>query len=1107
MAPTAPLHAVTLALALWATAARAQSIFNIADGDVVTCSGAMVDSGGEGGPGYGNNEQVTATICPDQPGDAISLNTVIFDLNAAGSAPGDVLNIYDGPTTNDPLLGTWTSGQPPGIVTASYGNPTGCLTIEFVSNEVGTGAFAFAITCFVPCEPPVASAVMSEPSPALVCQGDTVQFDGSASTAPAGFSVTQWTWDFGDGTIDSTSGHIVSHVFPDPPGGHVVHLMVEDDNGCVNTNSVELEVRTSTTPVFSGLDNETLCVGESVTLDADAQAVTWTGQPVVDFGNGMALPDEQGVVFTSSVTMSVFAIGQTMTSVNDIPSVCFEMEHSFIGDFVLQLISPTGQTITFHQQGGGGTYLGEPVDDDSQPNAVGTCYQYCFSPTATNGTWVENAGGTLPAGTYESLQPFTNLLGSQLNGTWTISLTDLWGSDNGFICSWWIEFDPALLPDVTAYTPVLDLTDPDSTGWSGDDLTVNPSDPTQATFTPTASGQEVLTFSVTDNFGCTYDTTLTVTVTPAATVEATSIPPAECGDPWQLNAALQQPVPQGPVTYYWTPTTGLSNSISPYPFATPDEDTWYVITAFPAGHPLCGTTDSIFVNGLTWLENDSIVTDAICHGDGTGSIQVVTTGNGGPWNYTWMNAGGTVVQTTMNANGDSYSGDGGTWTVIVAEGANGNNCSDTLQAEIMEPSAVEMVSLSDDTLICRTGTATLMATATGGTGAHTIHWSDGATGSAHAVGPLNTASWSAWATDENGCVSDTLEVEVAVNPPLALTLPDSVITCFDLATPLIPDTVYGGDGAYQFAWAGGDFSPDPAYSAAWQDTIVVCVTVTDGCETPDVTGCIVVAVKQIPDLVLTADTTEGCDAFFVIFNVQDTTGAATVTWNFGDGTVVDGPPAPVGHTYMDPGIFDVELTAHWPNGCDDDSTFTDMIIVAAVPDAQFTWSPSPASTLDPTVQFTEQAGPYAVEWWWDFAGLDTASGPTTEFVFPNDLGGRYPVQLVVANYLGCTDTVVRTIEVMDEFLVFIPSAFTPDGDGVNEQLFVLGDDISTEDFHLMIFDRWGEMIFATEDRSIGWDGTYGGRPVPDGSYNWKLKATSLWTGISHDLSGHVNVLR
>lgn len=1101
------LRLVVAMLACWTTAGHAQNIFNIANGDVVSCSGAMVDSGGEGGPGYGNNEQFTATICPDQPGDAISLNTVIFNLNASGTAPGDELSIYDGATTGDPLIGTWTSGDSPGIITASFGNPTGCLTISFTSNETGTGAFAFSITCFVPCEPPVASAIMSEPSPALICQGEAVQFDGSGSTAPAGFNVIQWTWDFGDGVIDSTSGPVISHVFPDPASGHVVHLMVEDDNGCVNTNSVELEVRVSTTPTFSGMDDQTICVGETAALDADAQAVTWSGQPVVDFGDGLALPDELGVVFTSSITMSAFQVGQTLTDVNDIVSVCIDMEHSFMGDFVLQLTSPTGETMVFHQQGGGGTYLGIPVDDESQPNAVGTCYTYCFSPTATNGTWVDNAGGTLPAGTYESLQPFSNLLGSQLNGTWTVSFTDLFGLDNGFICSWWIEFNPALLPDVTAYTPVLDINDPDSSGWSGAVLTTNPLDPSQATFAPTTSGPQTLTYSVTDNFGCTYDTTLTVNVNPAANVEATATPPEECGDPWQLNAALQQPIPQGPVTYYWTPTTGLNNSISPYPFASPDQDTWYVITAFPSGHPLCGTTDSVLVNGLTWLENDSIVTDAICHGDGTGHIQVVTTGNGGPWNYSWMNAGGTVVQTTMGANGDNFSGAGGTWTVVVSEGANGNNCSDTLQAVILEPSAVEMVSLSDDTLICRTGTATLVADVTGGTGSHTVHWSDGATGATHAVGPLGTTTWEVWATDSSGCMSDTLEVEVAVRPPLGLSVPDTVVTCFEQTTLLMPDTVFGGDGAYQYAWAGGTFTPDPGYTAAWQDTTLVCLTVTDGCETPDVTRCVLVAVKQIPDLVLTADTTEGCDPFFVIFNVQDTTGGATVTWNFGDGTVVNGPPAPVGHTYMDPGVFDVKVTAHWPNGCDDDSTFSDMIIVAAVPDAQFTWSPNPASTLDPTVHFAEQARPYAVMWSWDLAGLDTAMSPDPVFVFPNDVGGHYPVQLVVANYLGCTDTIVRTIEVMDEFLVFVPTAFTPDGDGVNEQLFVLGDDIDTQAFVLNIFNRWGQMVFSTEDRSIGWDGTFGGKPVPDGVYNWKLEARSLWTGISHKLSGHVSVLR
>jgi gliding motility-associated-like protein len=1099
----------TLSIMAWCSIASAQ-IFSIADGDVVTCGGAMVDSGGEGGPGYSDNDSYTATICPDQPGEAISLNTVIFDLSNAGTSPIDVLNVYDGPTTSDPLLGSYTSGDAPGVITASFGNPTGCLTIEFNSNETGTGAFAFALSCFVPCQPPTAVAVMAEPSPAHICQGEEVQFDASGSFAAVGQNVVQYTWLFGDGTADSTSGAIVSHVFPEPPGEHIIQLMIEDDNDCVNTNSVELQVLVSTTPLITGMDNETLCVGESVQLDADAQAVTWTGQPNVDFGEGILLPDELGVVFSSEISMNQFTPGQTMTSLGDILEVCFEMEHSYMGDFVLQLTSPTGETIIFHQQGGGATYLGEPVDDESQPNAIGTCYQYCFSPTATNGTWVDNANYAeipLPPGDYESIQPFTNLLGSQLNGTWTISFTDLFGIDNGYICSWWIDFDPSLLPDVTVYTPVLDMTDPDSTNWSGSGLVVDPADPTQATFTPTTSGNEVFTFTVTDNFGCSYDTTLTVMVTPAAIVEATAIPPEECGDPYQLNAALQPPIPTGPVVYQWTPSTDLSNTTIPYPFATPAQDIWYTVTVFPAGHPLCGSTDSIFVQELTHLENDSLVTDAICHDDGTGSIQVITSGNGGPWNYTWTDAGDNIVQTTNSANGDTFFGTGGTYSVVITEDVNGNNCSDTLQATILEPSAVDMLSLSDDTTICRTGTATLIATAQGGTGSLIAHWNDAFTGWARSVSPLNATDYSVWATDSSGCLSDTLSVDVSVNPPIGLYTPDTIVTCPDLDTPLLPDTVFGGDGAYAYSWAGGPFQSEPEYVVNLTDSALIYITVTDGCETPDVTHAIHVSVKPIPDLVLEADTLLGCDPFAVIFSVRDTTEAATVDWDFGDGIVIPGPPESVGHTYPDPGIYDVSVTVHWPNGCDDDTTVTDMITVAAVPDAQFTWSPVPASTLDPTVEFVEQAGPYAVSWIWDFAGLDTAHGPEVEYTFPNVFGDLYPVQLVVANYLGCTDTVTRMIEVMDEFLVFIPTAFTPNNDGINELLFVQGDDIDTKDFLLAVFDRWGEKIFETTDRGEGWDGSFGGSPVQDGVYSWRLNARSFYTGRPHKLMGHVVVVR
>ena len=1089
------------------TSSQAQ-IFNMADGDVVTCGGAIVDGGGEGGIGYSDNDSYTATICPDIPGEAISLNTVIFDLSNAGTAPLDVLNIYDGPTTSDPLIGSFSSGDNLGVITASFGNPTGCLTLEFAANGTGTGGFAFALSCFVPCQPPVAIAIMDEPAPALICQGEEVQFDASASFAAPGYNVVQYTWSFGDGTLDSTSGPQVSHIFPDPPGEHLVQLMIEDDNGCVNSNSVELQIFVSTTPEFTGMDNQTMCVGETLALDASASAVTWSGLPAVDFGDGFPLPDETGQVFTSEIAINQFAPGQVVTSVDDILSVCVEMEHSFMGDFVLQLTSPTGEVIILHQQGGGSTNLGEPVEDENQPNAFGICYEYCFSPTATNGTWLDNADyTTLPAGTYESLQPFTNLLGSQMNGNWTISFADLWEADNGFMCSWWIDFDPSLLPDLTVYTPVLDLTHPDSAYWSGDDVVINSSDPTQATFTPTTNGTEVLTFTVTDNFGCSYDTTLTVTVAPAAIVEAAAIQSEECGDPYQMNAALLTPVPTGPVVYQWSPSTDLSNTTIPYPIATPQQDIWYTVTVFPAGHPMCGSSDSIFVEELTYLENDSLVTNAICQGDGSGSIQVITTGNGGPWDYAWINADGNVLQNTISANGDEFSGAGGTYTVVISEGVYGNNCLDSLAAEIFEPAAVVMLSLSDDTTICFTGTATLIAAAQGGTGVLVAHWNNGSTGWNHAVSPLSDTEYAAWATDSSGCISDTLTVEVSVNDPLSFFTPDTVVTCPDLETPLVPDTVYGGDGDYAFSWDGGPFLADPLFTVNLTDSVTIYVTVTDGCETPDVTHATRVSVKPIPELVLTADTALGCDSFAVIFNVRDTTDAATVDWDFGDGIVIPGPPESVGHTYPDPGIFTVSATVHWPNGCDNDTTETDMITVAAVPDAQFTWSPDPTSTLDPTVKFVEQAGPYAVSWVWYFAGADTAHGPEVAYTFPNIFVGLYPVELVAANYLGCADTVVRMIEVMDEFLVFIPTAFTPNADGINDALFVLGDDIDTKDFLLMVFDRWGEKIFETTDRSDGWDGSIGGSPVQHGTYSWLLNTRSFYTGRPHKMMGHVVVVR
>ena len=536
------LSAIAVAMSFGSAVAQE---YYMSQPSVTACQGAFLDSNGNGGP-YGDNENFTTVICPDGSGPAISLQWVIFNLSSAGISPNDQMSIYDGDNTGAPLLGTWMAGDSPGIVSASFGNPTGCLTVVFTSNSTGTGDFAANITCFQPCEPPTASATFGSAIPLLACQDEVITFNASASTAAAGFNVVEYIWDFADGSMDSTSGAIVTHSFSDP-AEYVVQVTVIDDNDCASTNLVDLQVLISTTPLFTGTTGDTtICQGQSLTLVSDPTAVTWSALPESNLGDGIFLPDLQGVPFNTSITFTNFSPGQTLTDPNDLLSVCASMEHSYMGDLVIQITCPNGQTTVFHEQGGGGTYIGIPVDDESE--TPGTCWEYCWSPTATNGTWVDNAGGTIPAGTYESVQPFSNLIGCPLNGQWTFTITDLFAIDNGYICDWSITFNPDLFPSLTVYTPVLGQT-ADSAAWTGQNLTSNPNDPYQATLVGVTPGTFDYTFTITDNFGCTYDTTITVTVAPSpqGPINIGGNPVVCSGGLAQLNA------PPGYDTYIWQP--------------------------------------------------------------------------------------------------------------------------------------------------------------------------------------------------------------------------------------------------------------------------------------------------------------------------------------------------------------------------------------------------------------------------------------------------------------------------------------------------------------------------------------------------------------------------
>ncbi len=152
------------------------------------------------------------------------------------------------------------------------------------------------------------------------------------------------------------------------------------------------------------------------------------------------LPDGTGQSYTTTIWVSDYVAGQTLGSLSDFLGVCVNMEHSYLGDLEISLTCPNNTTVVLENQGGGGTYLGVPLDYD--PSPPGTGWDYCWTTNPQYGIMsIESPNySTLPAGSYTSFDSLSNLIGCPLNGPWTITITDNWAIDDGYIFNWGINF-------------------------------------------------------------------------------------------------------------------------------------------------------------------------------------------------------------------------------------------------------------------------------------------------------------------------------------------------------------------------------------------------------------------------------------------------------------------------------------------------------------------------------------------------------------------------------------------------------------------------------------------------------------------------------------------
>lgn len=326
-----------------------------------------------------------------------------------------------------------------------------------------------------------------------ICPGDTIDF-----TAIDGLNY-MFEWDFGN--LGNQNIRVANQQFNNS-GAFFVQLRTTDQNSNPVGATDYVTVVVSPEPVldYTATDTPVLCLGDSMDITTTSQIDTVLTCDDAAFVAGTTfLPDGNGVSYQTVIIIDCFPDGATLVNPANFLGVCMNIEHSYLGDLRIELVAPNGTAIDLipYPNSGGGTFLGEPVDDVTTTPGIG--YDYCFTTQATTTmTTAAITNTTIPAGDYASETPFNNLTGVPLNGVWRLRITDNLSIDNGYIFSWFMKFGVGLESSVNYTNPAII-----SESWSSSpDITSTGTN--QISITPTQTGLNCYDFTTTDNNGCTY---------------------------------------------------------------------------------------------------------------------------------------------------------------------------------------------------------------------------------------------------------------------------------------------------------------------------------------------------------------------------------------------------------------------------------------------------------------------------------------------------------------------------------------------------------------------------------------------------------------------------
>ncbi len=847
---------------------------------------------------------------------------------------------------------------------------------------------------------------------------------------------------------------------------------VVDGSNCNLTDQVTVNVVQNLGGIMTTIvtSDTVLCAGDCFNVNAVAEEVLSDVTPVSNTSSS-----QYPLIDYSTTTSFINVFGMNMSSigVGSIQSVCMDIDHDFVADLDIYLVSPDNIQFLLSSDNGG---FGNDYDN--------TCFTINATLPIINGV-APFVGNYIPEGGVLS----GALLGSPTNGSWSLQVADDSGGNVGTLNSWTFVLNDNI-PNIGSATSVLwtsDIVGVDGINDSTDPLT---------SICGVSSGLYTLTAYDVNNCSVVTDFNITVLSSGNSGFDS-SITVCKESVMIDLFSYLGGTPDAGGV---WMNANG--DTISG--LILPDTLVNGSVFEYEVFGINCSVSSFVTVNTFELTETHVFI-DSDC-GLLNGSITITALDNLGPVSYSYDNG---ITFQSSNVFDNLAAGS----HLILVEDSIG--CQTTFTQTILDSNLPFITSLSVVDNICNTGADGEIQVI--GTNLNFYSIDAGmTTQTSNAFTGLPTGSYliMGYSSDPLTTTACSTTINTIVAEPNPLDVYDvtlSLTSCPGDDVTLLASNLGGAgnsiltwmDGLGNILGTGNSITINPIVNT------VVTVELTEGvCPSDSESTSVSIPTPIYP--AMTSNINEGCYPLSVKFINLTSNGGDVVTtnWSFSASNSVDVVgTSPITEIYNQDGVFDLGMSVTSVYGCVYDTTYVGYISSYDHPVASFIYSPVAPTTNVPDVVLISTSSNDVVQWDW-LINNGTPSSASTENVnifFPSGVPGIYPVELKVWNEHGCMDSILNQIEVINgPTNIFAPNMFTPNGDAYNETWKVFVNGINKNEYHMIIYNRRGEVAWESYDSEGEWNGTSSiSGKVESGTYVWIVNTKESKNGKDRTFNGTV----